>query len=198
MMAKFYGAIVAGLLATTAVSQAQTQVQQFGATPKADDLIKALTPTGGGKSASHATESSPGPLSVRGIRVLNAAPGTAAQAPAHSSAVALDVKFALGSADLTDAAKQTIAELAKAIKSDQLQPYRFKVEGHTDSTGRPAANMVLSQRRAEAVKAFLVKDFDVAPDRLEAMGRGQQEPLDPAHPESGINRRVQVAIIGAK
>jgi hypothetical protein len=30
------------------------------------------------------------------------------------------------------------------------------------------------------------------------MGRGQQEPLDPAHPESGINRRVQVAIIGAK
>jgi outer membrane protein OmpA-like peptidoglycan-associated protein len=197
MMAKFYGAIVAGLLATTAVSQAQTQVQQFGATPKADDLIKALAPTGG-KNASRATESGPGQLSVRGIRVLNAGPGNAAPTPAHSSAVALDVKFALGSADLTDAAKQTISELAKAIKSDQLQPYRFKVEGHTDSTGRPAANMVLSQQRAEAVKAFLVKDFDVAPDRLEAMGRGQQEPLDPAHPESGINRRVQVAIIGAK
>jgi OOP family OmpA-OmpF porin len=196
MMAKFYGAIVAGLLVTTSVAHAQ--VQQMGAAPNADELIKALAPTGGGKKTGGAAQGSAGQLSVRGIRVLNATPGAATQAPAQPSAVALDVKFALGSADLTDSARQTIGQLAKAMKSDQLQPYRFKVEGHTDSTGRPEANMLLSQRRAEAVKTYLVDSFGVVPDRLEAVGRGQQEPLDAAHPESGVNRRVQVAILGAK
>jgi outer membrane protein OmpA-like peptidoglycan-associated protein len=112
--------------------------------------------------------------------------------------VALDVKFALGSADLTDAARQTVGQLAKAIKSDQLTPYRFQLSGHTDSTGKADANMALSQRRAEAVKAYLVSNFGISADRLEAVGRGQEEPLDPAHPESGVNRRVQVAILGAK
>ncbi|GGF11122.1 membrane protein [Aliidongia dinghuensis] len=187
MIAKFWKTFVAGLVLAVASTGAYAQVQQMGATPKPDDLIKALKPDAG----------APGALSVRGIRVLNATPG-GATAAAHPSAVALDVKFALGSADLTDAARQTIGQLAKAIKSDQLAPYRFQLSGHTDSTGKPDANMELSQRRAEAVKAYLVDNLGVAADRLQAVGRGQEEPLDPAHPESGVNRRVQVAILGAK
>jgi OOP family OmpA-OmpF porin len=186
MITKIGMTFAAGLLAATMSFCAEAQVQQMGSSPKADDLIKALAPDAGGSPA----------LNVRGIRVLNAAPGAAA-AP-HPAAVALDVKFALGSADLTDAARQTIGQLAKAIKSDQLAPYRFKLEGHTDSTGKPDANMVLSQHRAEAVKGYLVGNFGIAADRLEAVGRGQEEPLDPGHPEAGVNRRVQVAILGAQ
>ncbi|HEV2674191.1 MAG TPA: OmpA family protein [Aliidongia sp.] len=190
MISKIAMTFAAGLVAVTLSVSAQAQVQQMGATPKADDLIKALKPDASGSG-------SPGPLNVRGIRVLNATPGAAAAAP-HPSAVALDVKFALGSADLTDAARQTIGQLAKAIKSDQLVPYRFQLSGHTDSTGRPDANLALSQRRAEAVKTYLVDSFGIAPDRLEAVGRGQEEPIDASHPDSGVNRRVQVAILGAK
>ena len=188
MISKIGMTFAAGLFAASLSFGAQAQVQQMGATPKADDLIKALAPDAGG---------SPGPLNVRGIRVLNATPGAATPAP-HPAAVALDVKFALGSADLTDAARQTIGQLAKAIKSDQLTPYRFQLSGHTDSTGKPDANMTLSQRRAEAVKSYLVDSFGIAPDRLEAVGRGQEEPIDATHPENGVNRRVQVAILGAK
>jgi outer membrane protein OmpA-like peptidoglycan-associated protein len=183
-----FGTIFAACVLAIAISYgAEAQVQQMGSQPKADDLIKALTPNAGG---------SPGPLAVRGIRVLNAAPGGAAEAP-HPSAVALDVKFALGSADLTDSARQTVGQLAKAIKSEQLMPYRFTLSGHTDSTGKPDANLALSQRRAEAVKQYLVSNFGISADRLEAVGRGQEEPIDPAHPESGVNRRVQVAIVGS-
>ena len=189
MISKIGMTFAAGFVAVGISLSAQAQVQQMGATPKADDLIKALAPDASG---------SPGPLNVRGIRVLNATPGAAAAAAPHPAAVALDVKFALGSADLTDAARQTIGQLAKAIKSDQLTPYRFQLSGHTDSTGKPDANMALSRRRAEAVKTYLVDNLGVAPDRLEAVGRGQEEPIDASHPENGVNRRVQVAILGAK
>jgi OmpA-OmpF porin, OOP family len=188
MISKIGMTFAAGLFAASLSFGAQAQVQQMGATPKADDLIKALTPDAG---------ASPDGLHVRGIRVLNATPGAAAPAAAHPAAVALDVKFALGSADLTEAARQTIGQLAKAIKSDQLTPYRFQLSGHTDSSGKPDANLTLSQRRAEAVKSYLVDSFGIAPARLEAVGRGQEEPIDAAHPESGVNRRVQVAILGA-
>jgi OOP family OmpA-OmpF porin len=188
MISKIGMTFAAGLVLACISFCAQAQVQQLGATPKADDLIKALTPDASGSTGS---------LSVRGIRVLNATPGAAAAA-AHPAAVALDVKFALGSADLTDAARQTIGQLAKAIKSDQLTPYRFQLSGHTDSTGKPDTNMMLSQRRAEAVKGYLVDSFGIAPDRLEAVGRGQEEPIDAIHPDNGVNRRVQVVILGAK
>ncbi len=157
------------------------QPQEMGASPKSDDLIKALTPG----------QPNVGQLQVRGLRLLNANPG-GAEKPAAPPAVALDIKFMLGSAELTDGAKQTVAQLAKAINSDQLSKYTFRVEGHTDSTGRPDANMVLSQKRADAVKEFLVDHYGVAADRLTAVGKGQEEPLDAAHPESGVNRRVQI------
>jgi outer membrane protein OmpA-like peptidoglycan-associated protein len=160
---------------------AQQPVQEMGAAPKSDDLIKALTP---GAPAV-------GQLQVRGLRLLNSGPGSAAPA-APAPAVALDIKFMLGSADLTEGAKQVVAQLAKAMNSDQLSKYNFRVEGHTDSTGRPDANMILSQKRAEAVKAYLVGNFGVAADRLTAVGRGQEEPLDAEHPASGVNRRVQI------
>jgi flagellar motor protein MotB len=44
--------------------------------------------------------------------------------------------------------------------------------------------------------AELLKVYGIAPNRLEAMGRGQTMPLDPADPKNPANRRVQVVNIG--
>jgi OmpA-OmpF porin, OOP family len=170
------------LAAAPGFAWAQQPVQEMGAKPKADDLVKALTPG----------EPAVGQLQVRGLRLSNSAPGVAAKPANQTPAVALDIRFALGSADLTEGAKQVVAQLAKAMNSDQLSKYTFRVEGHTDNTGRPDANLILSQRRAEAVKTYLVTNFGVAADRLTAVGRGQEEPLDPEHPANGVNRRVQI------
>jgi outer membrane protein OmpA-like peptidoglycan-associated protein len=68
--------------------------------------------------------------------------------------------------------------------------------GHTDSTGSPDYNMRLSQRRADAVKEWLVRRYNMNPAKLETMGRGSQELLVPVGnvDEQAPNRRVEVLL----
>ncbi|MEO0814306.1 MAG: OmpA family protein, partial [Myxococcota bacterium] len=84
-----------------------------------------------------------------------------------------------------------IAELMKA----QPQIERIRVEGHTDSRGSAAGNKRLSQARAEAVVAYLVK-AGVAAERLEAVGFGEEKPIDSNATSKGreANRRVEIVI----
>jgi len=66
------------------------------------------------------------------------------------------------------------------------------VEGHTDAKGGDAYNMKLSERRAKAVEAYLVKKHQIAVSRIHAVGKGKAEPLV-ANPFDQTNRRVQFA-----
>lgn len=119
-------------------------------------------------------------------------------APAGVAAVSITVNFATGSASLSPQAAFTLASLGRALSSPELAPYRFRIEGHTDTVGDAGMNLVLSQRRAEAVRDFLVKNFGVSPARLVAMGMGESQLLFPTpdnFPEPG-NRRVQVLNLG--
>jgi OOP family OmpA-OmpF porin len=166
--------------------------KSVGAQPSRDQLIDLLVPHGGVVAPNE-----------RGLRVRAAnplgvasAPGDESSADSTAPAVALDVKFALNSATLTDEAKDTLRRLGAAFKSEQLSGYRFRVEGHTDAAGRPDYNKVLSLQRAQAVRDYLVSDLGVSSSRLQVVGRGQDEPLDPANPLSGVNRRVQVVNLG--
>jgi len=182
------GAFAAVALAGTAAADGPKNV---GAQPSRDQLIEMLVPHNG------AAGSSERGLRVRAANPTDATPaGSAASSEDAAPAVALDVKFALNSATLTDAAKDTIRRLGAAIKSEQLATYRFRVEGHTDASGRADHNLVLSQQRAETVRDYLVNEMGIAPGRLDVIGRGQQDPLDPANPLSGVNRRVQVVNLG--
>ena len=74
-----------------------------------------------------------------------------------------------------------------------LKGVSFRIEGHTDALGRPDYNADLSQRRAEAVRGFLVT-MGVDPTRLEVEGFGATLPRtdDPADPE---NRRVELRAV---
>ncbi|WP_428262479.1 OmpA family protein [Haliangium sp.] len=73
---------------------------------------------------------------------------------------------------------------------------RIRIEGHTDDRGRDAYNKALSQRRANAVRAFLIKE-GVAADRLEAIGYGEERPIATNDTPEGraTNRRVDFNII---
>jgi len=62
---------------------------------------------------------------------------------------------------------------------------------------RCAYNTVLSDRRAEAVKDYLVQQMHVSPDRLEAIGKGSSQPAVPKSPYAAQNRRVVVINLGA-
>ncbi len=92
------------------------------------------------------------------------------------------------------------AEAAKNLRAlaASLGKYRntdLIIVGHTDATGTLAYNQGLSQRRATAAADFLTGQ-GVSPGRLQAVGRGETEPLSPNDTEAGrqLNRRVEIAI----
>jgi outer membrane protein OmpA-like peptidoglycan-associated protein len=75
--------------------------------------------------------------------------------------------------------------------------FSFIIAGHTDAKGGGEFNQKLSQRRAEAVRSYLITQFGIAGEKLTPKGYGKSQLLDPANPEDGVNRRVQVINTGA-
>lgn len=70
------------------------------------------------------------------------------------------------------------------------------IEGHTDSRASDSYNQALSQRRVDAVKEVLITQFDVAPERLSAIGYGEAQPRATNDTAAGrqLNRRV-IAVV---
>ena len=114
-------------------------------------------------------------------------------APAEQPlSVNLYVNFAYDSADLTSDARITLDRLGTALRDPRLGEFSFVIAGHTDATGGAEYNQKLSERRAEAVRNYLIAQFGIKADRLTAEGFGKSQLLDPEHPEDGVNRRVQI------
>jgi OmpA-OmpF porin, OOP family len=153
--------------------------------PSAEQIVKSLTPTG----ASGTT---------RGIRVGPAAPGQAQQTT-PGPAISLSVQFATGSAELTPQAIHVLDNLGKALNDQTLASYRFRIEGHTDTVGTREYNKDLSDRRAEAVVAYLANNYHVDRSRVDAVGMGEDQLLVPTPDQTPEprNRRVQVVNIGS-
>jgi outer membrane protein OmpA-like peptidoglycan-associated protein len=119
--------------------------------------------------------------------------------PADTPAISLTVRFATGSAVLTDQARRVLDELGTALMSEDLRPFRFRIEGHTDTVGSAAVNQALSERRAAAVRDYLTARFAVEPSRLVTVGLGQTRLAVPTadNVDEPRNRRVQIVNIGS-
>jgi len=111
--------------------------------------------------------------------------------------VNLYVNFDYNSADLTSDARITLDQLGSALRDPRLGAFSFVIAGHTDAKGGVDFNQKLSERRAEAVRNYMIAQFGIAAERLTATGYGKSQLLDPDHPEDGVNRRVQVINTGA-
>jgi outer membrane protein OmpA-like peptidoglycan-associated protein len=131
--------------------------------------------------------------------VRPATPARATTAPEGAAAVSITITFPSGSATLTADAERALAPLGRALSSPELSPYRFRIEGHTDTVGDPSMNQALSERRAAAVRNHLVNTYSVNPSRLEAVGFGAAQLLvpTPAQVPETRNRRVQVVNLGS-
>jgi outer membrane protein OmpA-like peptidoglycan-associated protein len=105
-----------------------------------------------------------------------------------------DLNFETGTATLTPASQATVDELATILKANP--GVQVTLEGHTDSTGNAAANRKLSQDRAAAVKAKLVGEGAIAPERIRTAGYGQERPLASNDSEDGRarNRRTELVV----
>jgi outer membrane protein OmpA-like peptidoglycan-associated protein len=209
------GSAVLVTVLTLAVSaRAQTS-------PSADDIIKALKPTtqmlhtsvtrgirpiapsaGADTAVSEVSTGAPAakPAPHTGTRTAVAeAPAKTPPAAAEAPSVNLYVPFENGSAELTPAAIAALDELGKALSSPTLAGYKFRIEGHTDTVGTKPYNKSLSERRAEAVSAYLEQKYGVGTTRLEVIGLGSDHLLVPTPEQTPEprNRRVTVVNLGA-
>lgn len=118
-----------------------------------------------------------------------------ATADARVPSLDLAVEFDFGSTRLTAEAQALLSNLAQALQSSALEARRFQLAGHTDAVGSDEVNDRLSLERARAVRDFLVKAHDVAPDRLRVLGYGKRNLLFPDRPEDAANRRVEISLM---
>src|SRR5262249_17834902 len=99
---------------------------------------------------------------------------------------------------LTPDAILTLRRLGEALKDQRLAKDRFKIAGHTDAKGTAQYNQTLSEHRARAVRDYLLFQYDVEAGRIDTVGYGKTQLKDPAHPNDGINRRVQIINLGTQ
>jgi outer membrane protein OmpA-like peptidoglycan-associated protein len=110
-----------------------------------------------------------------------------------------DLLFDYDSAVLRPGATASLQKLGRLIERNPQAV--FRVEGHTDSFGGDQYNMDLSQRRAETVKAWVVENMNIDPDRIQTQGFGKTRlivPADKSVDEQQLNRRVEIVIRAKK
>jgi outer membrane protein OmpA-like peptidoglycan-associated protein len=107
------------------------------------------------------------------------------------------ILFDLDESHLRTQAEDNLAELAESLEN--YEDTRVLVVGHTDATGSDSYNQRLSERRAESARTFLLRQ-GIQPDRVEALGRGESEPVATNDTEEGrqLNRRVEIAIFASE
>ncbi|MCG3188838.1 MAG: hypothetical protein LKCHEGNO_01028 [Burkholderiaceae bacterium] len=98
--------------------------------------------------------------------------------------------FALDSAELPSELMRPLDAVARALREQPAQTVRIEV--HTDASGPPEARRTLTQRRADAVKAYLV-EHGVDAGTLYAVGMGSLVPRPGRDPYAAANRRVEVS-----
>ena len=119
--------------------------------------------------------------------------GTCAGEPQKVVYTATPTLFAFDSAALNNADKKYLDKAAAQIKAEK--PGKVLVKGYADTTGSADYNMQLSQKRADAVANYLVKE-GVCPKTVKAKGYGSTTAFDANATAAGRaqNRRVEVVI----
>jgi OmpA-OmpF porin, OOP family len=107
--------------------------------------------------------------------------------------VNVQVTFAFDSSAIDDSQKPKLRQICGALDAAGVGVLR--IVGHTDSSGPATYNQQLSVLRAEEVERFFRNECGIAPDRLQAIGVGEQFPYDANDPRAGVNRRVEFQAI---
>jgi outer membrane protein OmpA-like peptidoglycan-associated protein len=105
------------------------------------------------------------------------------------------VQFESGKAVLIEDSEKLLDDVVKVLE-EHPEILLIQIEGHTDAVGKDRANKKLSEKRAAAVKTYLIK-HGIAKKRLTAKGFGEAKPVGDNGTEEGRfkNRRVDLKIL---
>ena len=109
-----------------------------------------------------------------------------------------DIKFDPDTSVIRPESYRLLGQIADALYHPALVPYKFLIVGHTESTGRRENNLILSQRRADAIRDVLVNTFKISAKRFHTLGLGEEQMQDSAKPSSPTNQQVQVVTVGLR
>jgi outer membrane protein OmpA-like peptidoglycan-associated protein len=114
--------------------------------------------------------------------------------PIESKIAFKSLEFENGKADILPAMHQDLNKLANFLIDHPK--FKLNISGHTDSQGKEEANLRLSQARADAIKAYLIYEFKIDPERIDAHGYGSSKPIvqESADEHRQFNRRVEFDI----
>jgi outer membrane protein OmpA-like peptidoglycan-associated protein len=104
----------------------------------------------------------------------------------------LEINFEYNSADISAKSLPSVQALGRALSNADLKGSTFVVAGHTDAAGGEGYNQDLSERRADAIKRYLVDKYGINGSDLVTVGYGKSKLKDPNQPMAEANRRVQV------
>lgn len=206
--------LLAGLLAGTASVQAGETVMFNGPAPQAAELAKILWPS---KQRAQAQVGA-----TRSIRINADMSGSERAAPRPTShvdvaatepeiatdavyeqpsapqpdAFGFQIHFGYDSAEILPESRPYLDSVGAMLRLPEAKDRRVRIVGHTDAKGTEQYNQKLSERRAATVRAYLSREFGIAPERLEVAGEGESKPLTGSDPYAAQNRRVEFHAAG--
>jgi outer membrane protein OmpA-like peptidoglycan-associated protein len=106
-----------------------------------------------------------------------------------------EAKFGFDSFELSDAAKTKMDEFVQMLIEQDKGVY-LEIQGHTDSTGPEEWNLVLGKKRAEAVRDYLHRKYNIPLHRMEVISYGSEQPVGDNSTREGRaqNRRVNILV----
>lgn len=104
------------------------------------------------------------------------------------------LNFPVGSSEIQPVNFSLLTKVQRVLR--EFPEGGVVIYGHTDSQGNDATNQKLSEKRSEAVRDYLLANMTMSPDRIQAMGYGESQPLASNDTEAGRtkNRRIDVTI----
>jgi len=102
------------------------------------------------------------------------------------------ITFYRGSRHLTKNSKKSLDKIANLLKELPTNT-KIIIKGYTDASGSASKNRILSYKRAVAVKRYL-EQRGINPNKIEAIGYGEENFIDKTNPYNPINRRVEIEI----
>lgn len=105
-------------------------------------------------------------------------------------------RFALNNAELDDAAKSKLDEMANRLKKENAGVW-LEIEGHTDASGPEEYNLTLGYRRAESVRRYLNMQHDIPLHKMNVISFGEARPVADNGTREGRaeNRRVEIKVL---
>jgi outer membrane protein OmpA-like peptidoglycan-associated protein len=192
--------MIVSIAAAGMLFAAAAQAQQA---PSSQSILQALTPkavtrglTVSPAEAAKAADESKFIDSLRNRQTRSLSSGERQQIATivkDKPAIDLEINFDYNSALVTTTGQPGVKALGEALSNAVLKSNTFVIAGHTDGKGTDEYNQALSEKRADAIKRFLVEKYGIPANNLVTVGYGKTQLKNKDDPNAGENRRVQVA-----